>query len=69
MKEQSVCEALETLVDKHGLLHVATALEMICDEKAAFIETNWQDKTTARVWTKAAYHLGIFVRRIEGLGI
>lgn len=47
-------EILEQLIDKHGLLHVVTGLEFVCQEKAAHIRTNWQDNTTARTWDRAA---------------
>jgi hypothetical protein len=47
-KEQS--EALETLVDMHGLVNVAAELAQICSEKAAHIACNWQDDATARMW-------------------
>jgi hypothetical protein len=42
-------ETLETLVDSQqdGLLHILTALELMCGEKAAHIEANWQDEGQA----------------------
>lgn len=45
---------LEALVDKHGLLHVLTALENICNDKAEHLAVNWQDVDTAKVWCRAA---------------
>jgi len=69
MTKPNICEELEKLIDSSSLLDVVTGLEMICDEKAAHIEVNWQDKTTARVWKKASYTIGTIVHRISGLGI
>ncbi len=46
-------EAVEALVDKHGLQHVLTALELMCGEKAAHLRANWQDRASARTWLKA----------------
>jgi hypothetical protein len=62
-------ETLEALIDRHGLLHVVTGLEMICSEKAEHIRANWQDKVTARPWDRAANRLYTVVRDIDDLGI
>jgi hypothetical protein len=64
-------ETIEKLVDSQqdGLLHVVTAIELMCQEKAAHIEHNWQDKATARVWRLAARHTLNLARDIEKLGI
>ena len=47
---ENVTEILEVMIDRHGLLHVLTGLELVCSEKAEHIRTNWQDKTTASAW-------------------
>lgn len=60
---------LEPLVDKHGLLHIVTALELLCGEKAAHIEMDWQDKPLAREWDRATNALGIAARKIADLSI
>lgn len=59
-----ITETLEAMIDKHGLLHVVTGLELICREKADHIRTNWQDKQTARVWDIAARHLDHAAHRL-----
>jgi hypothetical protein len=46
-------EALEALVDKHGLLHILTGLEIMCGEKAEHVRSNWQDETLAKAWDSA----------------
>jgi hypothetical protein len=62
---------LEGLVDskQDGLLHVLTALEIMCGEKAAHIRINWQDAHTARTWETVERKLGKLAREIEELGI
>jgi hypothetical protein len=64
-------ETLEKLVDSQpdGLLHVLTALEIMCGEKAAHIEANWQDSMTAKPWKAAERKLSKVAREIEPLGI
>lgn len=44
---------LEAMVDKHGLLYVVQALELLCHEKAEHLRVNWQDHNTARAWETA----------------
>lgn len=41
---------LEELVDQHTLREVVIALGVLCGDKAAHIQANWQDGRTARVW-------------------
>jgi hypothetical protein len=52
-----------------GLLHVITALEIMCGEKASHIMANWQDRDTARPWRQAEGKLGTLAHEIEKLGI
>lgn len=46
-------ETLERLIDSSTLANVVDALTTICYEKAEHIETKWQDRATAQLWTKA----------------
>jgi hypothetical protein len=62
-------ETLEALIDRHGLLHVITGLDLICAEKAEHIRVNWQDKVTARAWDRAASRLYTLKKDIDDLGI
>lgn len=55
---------LEAMIDKHGLLHVVTGLELICREKAEHIRVNWQDHAMARTWDIAARHLDRTAHRL-----
>ena len=61
----STTETLEALIDKHGLVHVLTGLELVCEEKAEHIRRvceekaehirhAWQDRKTAADWDSAA---------------
>lgn len=45
-------EALETMIDKHGLDVVVDMLAAICFGKASHLETNWQDYGAAKVWDR-----------------
>jgi hypothetical protein len=62
-------EALERLVDAHGLLHVLTGLEIMCDEKAEHIRANWQDIVTSKVWNDAGKSINKLARKIEPMNI
>lgn len=54
LTEQAVADAVEALVDKASLLDVLTALELVCQERAAHLEANWQDRRSAQTWRRAA---------------
>jgi hypothetical protein len=49
-----LANALEALIDAHGLYAVTDALASVCNAKCDHLESNWQDKEAARRWTKAA---------------
>jgi hypothetical protein len=65
MDINNVTETLETLIDKHGLLHVVTGLQAVCDEKAAHVDEAWQDKPLARKWNRAANAVYTLARKID----
>jgi hypothetical protein len=62
-KEQM--EALEGMIDQHGLDEVLLALSLICDEKASHIRMNGlaEDFTLARRWVTAGNWLKNFSQR------
>jgi hypothetical protein len=64
MKED-ITETLEAMIDRHGIIHIATAIELICNEKASHIETNWQDKKLAKKWDKAATRFRAVARWLD----
>lgn len=66
---ENIADALEQMIDKHGLLAVVTALDLICSEKADHIEVNWQDKITAKPWRRASNALYTASRKVESLSI
>jgi hypothetical protein len=41
---------LEQFIDQHGLAETLEKIAEICSGKAEHIETNWQDRKTARPW-------------------
>jgi hypothetical protein len=56
-KQQLDMEALEAMVDRHGMQGMLSMLAEICSEKAAHIIENWQDSSTAQWWEKRSAHL------------
>ena len=48
MDVENATEALELLIDRHGLLHVLTGLELICSERAG----HTRDRQWAREWDR-----------------
>ena len=50
-------ETLEAMIDKHGLGHVLTGLELVCREKADHLRHNWQDSGLAKEWDRQAKKL------------
>lgn len=55
--EDNLTNQLESLVDSHSLETVIEALAEICFLKGEHLRTNWQDKTTAKVWEKVGNKL------------
>ena len=62
-------EALEMLVDKHGIGTVTQQLSEICGLKAEHLLSNWGERTAAREWQKAGKRLekaGDYITEILG---
>lgn len=63
---QSDTEVLEAMIDRHSLVHVLTALELVCSEKAAHIRSNWSNsEVTAMAWDKTAAALYKLALKVE----
>jgi hypothetical protein len=56
--------ALEAMIDRCQLSEVLAELSAICDGKAQHIRDNWQDETTARVWSGHARRIETFARKV-----
>jgi hypothetical protein len=52
MDIESLANALEPTVDRHGIAAVLGAIGYLCAAKAEHIETTWQDRQLARAWKK-----------------
>tara|TARA_Y100000004_G_scaffold91862_1_gene102893 strand:+ start:55 stop:372 length:318 start_codon:yes stop_codon:yes gene_type:complete len=50
-------DAIEAIIDKHGMADVMEMLVHICDEKASHIQHNWQDDELASAWHRVADRL------------
>lgn len=54
-EEGKACtEALEALIDKHGMQHVLSAVGSICSEKAEHLRSAWGDRYGGSCWDRAA---------------
>jgi hypothetical protein len=62
-----IVEQIERIVDANNLLHVVTALELMCTEKAEHLRCNWQDENAAKTWERAARVFGAAATKIEPL--
>ena len=47
-------DALESLIDKHGMVNIMLGLVHITDEKAEHVRCNWQDQVLANAWRKVS---------------
>lgn len=56
--------ALEAMIDKVGTRNVAYAMARLCQLKAEHLESNWQDRETARIWDKCANAWGAFANKV-----
>lgn len=54
---QVLKDAMEAYIDSYSLSDLLAQLADVCNEKASFIEENWQDRGTARVWRTASAKL------------
>jgi hypothetical protein len=54
-------QTLERIIDRTSVQAVLESMSIVCGKKAEHLLTNWQDKTTARVWQKAEGAIGLFL--------
>lgn len=52
--KQDIAEDLEAMINRSSLLHVVSALVLICAEKAEHVREHWQDETAAKSWDRDA---------------
>lgn len=70
MKTQAeLIQEIEKLVDSSDLFNVTMALALMCTEKVEHIETNWQDKATAKPWRRSERILTTAARNIAVFGV
>lgn len=56
---------LERVIDRYTLSQTVSALAKICDEKSEHVATIWQDTTTAKQWTRAAFIMQMTTTRVS----
>jgi hypothetical protein len=47
--------AIESLIDAHGLYAVTQALQIVCYDKSAHLAHAWQDYAAEKRWQRAAH--------------
>jgi len=47
-------DELERVIDSHSMADVLNALEIIANEKAEHVESNWQDMPLGKAWRNMA---------------
>lgn len=62
-------DELERLIDHFTLASVLDSLREICDGKAQHIQEQWQDRTTARAWERAAGRLNTLAQHLAKEGL
>lgn len=50
-------DALEALIDVHGLARIVEIVADVCDEKSNHLAENWQDYSAASSWAKIGQKL------------
>lgn len=58
---------LEMAIDTNGLGKVLFWIAEICHEKADHVQTNWQDKVLAKIWTDNATRVEKTAAKVEDL--
>jgi hypothetical protein len=69
MMSDTLANTLETLIDKHGLAAVLSAMSEVCAEKAEHIRSNWQDRATAKPWDEVSNTFDDLQGRAMRLGL
>ena len=54
IRHDGMLDALESLIDKHGMANIMLALVHIADEKSEHVKSNWQDLELASAWRKVS---------------
>jgi hypothetical protein len=57
---QSCQDAIEQIVDAHGVSNTLRFLAEVCADKAGHILDNWQDEKTAKAWAQASKRLDAY---------
>ena len=54
IRHDGMLDALESLIDKHGMVNIMLGLVHITDEKAEHVKSNWQDLELSDAWRKVS---------------
>lgn len=57
-------QVLERLIDKHGINGILDALTEVCNAKACHLEENWQDRASAKTWTRIGRYVNSLVTKL-----
>ena len=57
MEKDKDVQELEAFVDRVGMNRTLEVLAILCNEKSIQLGTNWQDKDSAKFWSKVGMKL------------
>lgn len=66
---QIIQDQLEAWIDRASVQDVLNCLSAVCLAKSDHIESNWQDKASAKQWEEAYHVIDRAVVKIARLGI
>ena len=57
-------DQLESIIDSVGLAYAIELMSVVCGEKADHLESNWQDYSAAKDWTKDGNRLTMVASKL-----
>jgi hypothetical protein len=63
--DRDLQQLLETFIDDGSLSAVLDNLAMVCFAKAAHLQSNWQDGTSAKAWDDAGGMIAKLASKID----
>jgi hypothetical protein len=66
---QTPKDLLEQMIDSSNLFAILELIEVICEEKAEHLRSNWQDEALTKAWSRAAYRVAACANSKEVLSL
>lgn len=64
--ETAVNDTLEAYIDRFGMSALVAAIVTVCDDKAAHVESNWQDGAMAKAWRRIGNSFAALATKAAG---